>query len=48
MQAAHADIAAGDRFLLCSDGLSDMVEDSRIAATLTGVCKDNIEQKPDS
>ncbi len=39
------DIAAGDSFLLCSDGLSDMVEDSRIAATLTGICKDNIEQK---
>lgn len=39
------DIAAGDSFLLCSDGLTDMVDDSRIAATLNGVCKENIEQK---
>lgn len=39
------DIAAGDSFLLCSDGLTDMVDDNRIAATLTGVCQDNIEQK---
>lgn len=39
------DIAAGDSFLLCSDGLTDMVDDSRIAATLNGVCQGNIEQK---
>ncbi|MCK9606911.1 MAG: protein phosphatase 2C domain-containing protein [Methylomonas sp.] len=39
------DIAASDSFLLCSDGLTDMVEDVVIATTIKGVCKDNIEQK---
>ena len=29
-------LAAGDRLLLCSDGLSDYVDDTAIAATLTG------------
>lgn len=30
----HYDVAAGDIYLLCSDGLNDMVEDGEIALTL--------------
>lgn len=33
-------IEAGDRFLLCSDGLSDMVPEDRIAEILAGPSKD--------
>lgn len=39
------DIAAGDSFMLCSDGLSTMVDDEAIADIIQGIDKDNIEQK---
>ena len=33
-------VEVGDRFLLCSDGLSDMVPESRVAEILTGSSRD--------
>ncbi|MCQ8104048.1 protein phosphatase 2C domain-containing protein [Methylomonas sp. SURF-2] len=39
------DVAAGDGFMLCSDGLTAMVDDETIAAVIKGMDKDNIEQK---
>lgn len=32
----HEDIAAGDTFLICSDGLTDLVEEDEIATSLNG------------
>ena len=39
------DIAANDGFLLCSDGLTDMVEEAVIADIIQGFNKENIAQK---
>ena len=39
------DIENGDGFLLCSDGLNDMVEDKEIEIIIQDICKANIEEK---
>lgn len=39
------DVVEEDSFLLCSDGLTDMVEDQVIEEILKGLCKENIEEK---
>jgi serine/threonine protein phosphatase PrpC len=40
----HEDLAAGDTFLICSDGLTDLVEEDEIEAALAGDIDDAVSQ----